>query len=80
MHSETGAFRTPGCRKPPRPTPRKTRSLPDATVALAVTVDVPAGLDVTAPLAGELALVEGLGPGGDYRITPAKADTAGDHA
>jgi type IV secretion system protein VirB11 len=45
-------------------------------------------IDLVAVLSGrgasrrlaELALVEGLGPGGDYRITPAKADTAGDHA
>jgi P-type conjugative transfer ATPase TrbB len=28
----------------------------------------------------ELARVEGLGPGGDYRITPATAGSAGDHA
>jgi type IV secretion system protein VirB11 len=28
----------------------------------------------------ELARVEGLGPGGDYRITPATSRTAGDHA
>ena len=45
-------------------------------------------IDLVAVLSGrgaarrlaELARVEGLGPGGDYRITPAKADTAGDHA
>ncbi len=45
-------------------------------------------IDLVAVLSGrgaarrlaELARVEGLGPGGDYRITPPKADTAGDHA
>jgi type IV secretion system protein VirB11 len=45
-------------------------------------------IDLVAVLSGrgaarrlaELARVEGLGPSGDYRITPAKADTAGDHA
>jgi len=35
------------------------RSVPDATVALAVTVDAPSGLDVTAPFAGELSLSGG---------------------
>lgn len=38
---------------------RPDRSLPSATVALAVTLDAPTGVDVTAPFAGELALVEG---------------------
>ena len=45
-------------------------------------------IDLVAVLSGrgasrrlaELARVEGLGPGGDYRITPATAGTAGDHA
>jgi P-type conjugative transfer ATPase TrbB len=45
-------------------------------------------IDLVAVLSGrsasrrlaELARVEGLGPGGDYRITPATAATAGDHA
>jgi type IV secretion system protein VirB11 len=44
-------------------------------------------IDLVAVLSGrgasrrlaELARVEGLGPGGDYRITPATAGTAGDH-
>jgi len=45
-------------------------------------------IDLVAVLSGrgasrrlaELARVEGLGPGGDYRITPATAGPAGDHA
>jgi type IV secretion system protein VirB11 len=45
-------------------------------------------IDLVAVLSGrgasrrlaELARVEGLGPGGDYRITPATAGSAGDHA
>ncbi len=45
-------------------------------------------IDLVAVLSGrgasrrlaELARVEGLGPSGDYRITPATAGTAGDHA
>jgi len=45
-------------------------------------------IDLVAVLSGrgasrrlaELARVEGLGPGGDYRITPATPGTAGDHA
>jgi type IV secretion system protein VirB11 len=45
-------------------------------------------IDLVAVLSGrgasrrlaELALVEGLGPGGDYHVTPATPDTAGDHA
>ena len=38
---------------------RTDRALPSATVALAVTVDAPAGFEVTAPFAGELALTGG---------------------
>ncbi|MET3564658.1 4-aminobutyrate aminotransferase-like enzyme/Ser/Thr protein kinase RdoA (MazF antagonist) [Leifsonia sp. 563] len=38
---------------------RTDRALPSATVALAVTLDAPTGVEVTAPFAGELALVGG---------------------
>ncbi|WP_431218490.1 phosphotransferase [Leifsonia xyli] len=38
---------------------RTDRSLPSATVALAATLDAPAGIEVTAPFDGELALTDG---------------------
>jgi type IV secretion system protein VirB11 len=49
---------------------------------IAETIDLVAVLSGRGPSRrlAELARVEGLGPGGDYRITPATAATAGDHA
>ena len=49
---------------------------------IAETIDLVAVLSGRGPSRrlAELARVEGLGRGGDYRITPATAGTAGDHA